>query len=216
MFLRLTLFGVLAAASLLRAGEEERRTFSISVDGKSAGTHTLVIQTKDDKSIVVTAQADVTVRVAVITYRYSFRGTETWKDGKLQQLSTSTNDNGKRHTVTAEATKEGLTVKADGREIQIRGQPWVTTFWKLPTENQRGPNVGLFDADTGKPINAKLEKVGLEKVTALGKAVECVHWKLTGGVAVDLWYDGSDRLIRQESIEEGHRMVLELSRLQRE
>jgi hypothetical protein len=216
MFLRLSLLGAFAAASVLQAGEEERRTFSVSVDGKPAGAHFLIIQINDDKSVVVTAQADVSVRVAVITYKYSFRGSETWKDGKLQQLSTSTNDNGKKHTVTAEATKDGLAVKADGREVQIRGEPWLTTYWKLPAENQRGPEVGLLDADTGKLINAKLEKVGLEKATALGKPVECVHWKLTGGVAVDLWYDGSDRLIRLESVEDGHRTVLELSRLQRE
>jgi Domain of unknown function (DUF6134) len=216
MYPRYTLLAFLFSVAGLQAGEEERRTFAISVDGKSAGTHTLIIQTKDDKSVIVTAQADVTVRVAVIRYTYSFRGTEIWKDGKLHQLSTTTNDNGKKHSVTADATKEGLAVKADGRDTQIRGEPWVTTYWKLPAEKQRGPNVGLLDADTGKLISAKLEKIGIEKVTALGKAVECTHWRLTGGVAVDLWYDGSDRLVRQESIEEGHRTILELTRLLRE
>ena len=82
---------------------------------------------------------------------------------------------------------------------------------------QRGPNVTLFDADTGKLINARMERVGIEKITILGKkGVDCNHYKLTGGVQVDLWYDGTDRMVRQESVEQGHRTILELSRLQRE
>ncbi len=214
--LRLSLLGLLLAVVRVCAAEEERRVFSVSVDGRSAGSHQIVIQTKDDKSVTVTAQANVTVRVALITYKYTFRGSETWKEGKLRQLSTTTNDNGKRHSVSAEATKDGLAVKADGRDVQIRGAPWITTYWRLPPENQRGPNVGLLDADTGKFINAKLEKVGIEKIAIAGKAVECVHWKLTGGVVVDLWFDGADRMIRQESVEDGHRTVLELTRLERE
>ena len=216
MIMRLSLLALFFALAPVAVADEERRTFTVSVDGKPCGSHQIVIHNKDDKSVVVTSQADVTVRVAIITYKYAFRGSETWKDGKLQQLSTSTNDNGKRHSVTADATKDGLAVKADGRDVQIRGEPWVTTYWKLPPENQRGPNVGLLDADTGKLINARLDKVGVEKITIGGKTVECVHWKLTGGVAVDLWYDGADRLIRQELVEQGHRTILELSRLQRE
>jgi hypothetical protein len=188
----------------------------VTVEKKPAGSHEIVIQTLDDNSVVVTARAEIKAPVALITYTYSFRSSEFWKHGRLQQLSTSTNDNGKKHTVSAEATKEGLAVNADGRETLLRGEPWVTTYWKLPPENRRGPNVGLLDADTGKTINARLEKVGVEKIAVLGKTVDCVHWKLTGGAVVDLWYDGSNRLIRQESLEDEHRTVLELAKLQRE
>jgi hypothetical protein len=39
------------------------------------------------------------------------------------------------------------------------------------------------------------------------------HYKLTGKVNVDLWYDGSDRLVRQEWVESGHKTVLELVRV---
>lgn len=201
---------------MVRAGEEERRTYAVTIDRKAAGSHEFVISTKDDKSVVVTAQSDVTVKVAVVKYTFTFRGSETWKDERIVQFSTATNDDGKKHAVVGEATKEGLAVKADGKESQIRGQPWVNTYWRLPPENQRGPNVSLLEADTGKLTHAKLEKVGVEKIAVLGKAVECAHWKLTGGVTVDLWYDGTDRLVRQESLEEGHRMVMELVRLKRD
>ena len=216
MFSRLSLFVLLASGAVLHAGEEERRTFTVKVDNKLAGSHELAIKSREDGSMVVASVSDVTVKIAIITYKYAFRGNEVWKEAKFQQLTSSTNDNGKKHTVVAENNKEGWAVKADGKEFQVKGDPWPTTYWRLPPEDKRGPIVTLLDADTGKLLSAKMEKVGVEKITVLGKSVPCVHYKLTGGVQVDLWFDGADRMVQQESIEQGHRTVLELSRLQRE
>jgi hypothetical protein len=206
---------VVCATSFLRAGGEERRTFSVVVDNKPAGSHEMVVQVRDDGAEVLTSRADVAVKATLFTYKYTYSGVETWKDGRLLKLSTSTNDDGKKHTVAAEATKDGLAMKADGKESLVKGPFWLTSYSKLPSEKQRGPDILLIDADTGKLINARMEKVGVEKMKVLGQAVELNHYRLTGGVKADLWYDGAERLTRQESIEEGHLTVLELTRLLR-
>ncbi|MCE9531427.1 MAG: DUF6134 family protein [Planctomycetes bacterium] len=216
MFKRAFIIWIFASSFAIQAAEDERRTFTVFVDNKPSGTHQIAVKTSDDGTVAVTSQADVVVKVALFTYRFTFRGAETWKGDKLIRLSTATNDNGRKHAVMVETDKDGLTATANGKSFALKGQPWVTGFWKLPPEAQRGPAVVLLDADTGKVINAKLEKVGIEKINLLGKAVECAHYRLSGGVQADLWFDGADRLVRKESIEEGHRTVLELSRLQRE
>ena len=110
---------------------------------------------------------------------------------------------------------DGLAVKADGKETMVKGSVWPTSYWKLPSEKNRGPGIVLIDADTGNLINARMEKVGVEQRTVLGQAVELNHYRLTGGVKADVWYDNADRLTHQESIEDGHLTVLELTRLQR-
>lgn len=216
MALRAAALMLLTFASLAGAGEEEHRTYTVTVGKKICGTNHLVIQKRDDGAVSVVAQADVLVKISIITYRVNYRGAEVWKDDRLQHLTSSTNDNGKKHTVSAEVNKDAIAVKADGKESQVQNDAWVTSYWKLPPEKLRGPNLVLLDAGTGKVVTAKLEKVGVEKITLMGKMTEVVHYRLSGGVQVDLWYDGDDRLVRQESIEEGHRTILELSRLQRE
>jgi hypothetical protein len=213
---RFALFTWLVIIAAAQAGGEERRIFSVTVDRRQGGTNQIVIQTRDDGSTVVNSQADVTVRIALVTYRYSFRGTEVYKEGKLAQLSSTTNDDGKKHSVSGEANKDGLALTADGANVQVKGEPWLTTYWQLPPEGKRGPNVTLLDADTGKLIAAKMEKIGVEKISVLGKGTDCVHYRLTGGVQVDLWYDGADRMVRQEMVEDGHRTIMELSRFQRD
>ncbi len=216
MRFQIAIIVVLCGATFLHAAGEERRTFSILVDNKPAGSHVLLIQSRDDGSEVVTSQADVVVKGLLFTYKYAYRGVETWQGDRLLRLSTTTNDDGKKHSVAAEAAKDGLAMKADGKESLVKGAFWLTSYWKLPSEKQRGPGILLIDADTGNLINARMEKVGAEKMTVLGQTVELNHYRLTGGVKADLWYDGADRLMRQESIEDGHLTVLELSRLQRD
>jgi hypothetical protein len=87
---------------------------------------------------------------------------------------------------------------------------WVSTYWRLPPARFRNQNVPLIDADTGKDLNATLRFVGMENTPVAGQSVQCAHWRITGGVQVDLWYDGYDRLVREESIEDGHKTLLEL------
>ena len=216
MALRAAALILVIFTSVATAGEEERRTYTVTVGKKVCGTHHMAIQSRDDGSVSVVGQADVLVKVGFIIYRVNYRGTEEWKDERLQKVSSNTNDNGKKHAVTAEASKDGIAGKADGKEFQAKSEAWTTSYWKLPPEKQRGPSLTLLDVGTGKLINAKLEKVGVEKLNLMGNMAEVVHYRLSGGVQVELWYDGNERLVRQESIEEGHRTVLELSKLQRE
>jgi hypothetical protein len=215
MIARSSILVLLVSAAIAQAGDEERRTYSVAVDKKPAGSHQIVIQTRDDGTQVVNCQADVTVRVFLITFRYSFRSTETYKNGQLVQMSSNTNDDGKKHSVSIEANDQGLAMKADGKDILLKGNYWTTTYWKLPPEKQRGPNIAILDADTGKVTNAKFDKVGAEKLTIAGQAIDCTHYRLSGNVKADLWFDGNERMVRQDSVEDGHRTVLELTGSQR-
>ena len=209
-----TVTTVLLLAAPGFSAELERRTFNIFVDGKVQGSSVMEIQAKDDGTTVLTATSKVDVKI-IIHYTFSFRGTEVWKEAKLLHMTTSTNDNGKKLAVSLERKPDGFSVTANGKASVVKGELWPTTYWKLPP----GPmpaDLALIDSDTGKIIPVKMEKVATEKLTVAGQTVNSNHYHLTGGLKVDLWYDGNDRLLRQEMVDQGHKIVLELSRLQRE
>src|SRR5262249_12721149 len=96
-----------------------------------------------------------------------------------------------------------------------RSDVWTTSYWRLPDGERTDRDIALLDADTAKEIAAKLDYVETKPITVAGQTVQCAHYRLRGGVQVDLWYDGKDRLVRQESIEEGHRTVLDLTSVRR-
>jgi hypothetical protein len=214
----LVLGGLLAAGAGQRAAadETEVRQFAIQVDGKNAGQFLMTITKRDGGVESMSGQASVSVRVLFKTYTYSYDGTEHWKGGRLQQLDSSSNDDGKRYTVRAVAEGNGLSVTVNGQVRTAKPDVWPTTHWKLPPSEYHNKAVPLLDADTGKEMAGHLQYVGVQQLTVGGRAQNCYHFRVTGGpYPVDLWYDGAHRLVREEFTVEGHRTAFLLSGLRR-
>jgi hypothetical protein len=175
----------------------------------------MTITAQDDGTVTMSGQARINLRVLLVTYRYSYAGTEVWKGGKLQQLQSRTNDNGKQFDVTAQADQNGLRVRVNNQEGRAPADAWLTTYWRLPEPNARQGNKTLLDADTGRVLNATLQYVGATQLSVAGAVQNCAHYRLSGQVQVDLWYDANARLVRQEWVEDNHKAVLDLARAQR-
>ena len=117
--------------------------------------------------------------------------------------------------MTAASDANSLRVKVNGQDKMSRADVWLTSYWHLPLASQRNGAVPLLDADTGRDINATLQYVGVGPVTFAGQAQNYARYRLTGGVQVELWYDATERPVRQEWVEDGHKSVLELVRVRR-
>ena len=191
------------------------RDFHVWVDGKHSGTYRMTITKQDDGSLAMSSQAEIKVKKAFITvYRYSYTGVEVWKDGRLQSLKSSCNDDGKESTVHATFDGKQVHVQANGQETNLRPDIWLTPFWSLPDPKQRQGAVPILDADTGKELAGRIQHMGTATVNAAGQAIACSHYRVTTG-AHDVWYDSSERMVRQEWVEDGHRTILILARVQR-
>jgi hypothetical protein len=206
----------LTASAPAAAAESEVREFTIHVDGKHAGYYQMTITSQGDGVSVMSGKADVRLSVLLHTYIYHYDGTEVWKHGRLHGLRSSCNDDGKRYQVTAERAGEGLRVHVNGREHHTPGDAWTTSYWRLPEARQRNHPVPLLEADTGKEINGHLHYVGSEDMVVGGQRQPCVHYRVTGTPSpVDLWYDGKERLVRQDYVEDGHRTILQVTSIRR-
>src|SRR5262249_29514009 len=84
---------ILAAGPAPRAAETESRDYAVLVDGQHAGKANMTIQRQDDGTTTVSCETDVRVTVALVKkYRYTYRGPEVWKDGRLQRLDSTCDD----------------------------------------------------------------------------------------------------------------------------
>jgi Domain of unknown function (DUF6134) len=208
------LFSAFFLTGAVLAQDVETREFRVFIDGEIAGRHRMTIATNGDGSTSMHAAADVKVKKFGITvYSYTYSGAETWKAGHLQRLDSKANDNGKAFDVAIQSAEGGLQVTVNGQTRRANADAWLTTYGQAPPVRFRNQGIPLLDADTGKDIAATLQYLGVAPVTIAGQAVNCNQYVLNGGVKIKLWYDGSDRLVREESIEDGHTMILELTRL---
>ena len=206
---------LLFALPTARAGDPEQRLFTVRVDGKPAGEYRMAIRTGDDGAEVMTGSAAVHVKHLLGQYRYSYEGTEVWKDGRLQLLDAVSDDDGKRATVHAAVEATGMRVVVNGQSRTARPDAWTTTYWRLPPAGVRGPALALLDVDTGESLTARLEVVGPTRLMVAGRPLDCTRYRVTGQAQAELWYDAQGRLVRQETVEDGHKTVLELREVRR-
>ena len=207
---------VAVAVSSVRAADKETRTFSVMVNGKQAGQYQLVIQSQDDGMQTVSAESTVQSQQTTGWYLYGFRGKEIWKNGRLQKLEAASTDAGKKRVVQATATPQHLRVLVNGQRSDAPSEVWTTSFWSLPAESQRDAALPLLDVNSGKVVQAQLNKVAVEKLNVVGQPLECAHYRVKGeGLQADVWYDGADHMVRLETTAEGHKQVLELSKVTR-
>jgi hypothetical protein len=206
----------LATAGIAHAAPppQETRVFRVNVDQKPAGEYRMDIRQEGDNA-TMTATADVKVRIFLASYVYTYRGSEVWKGDRLARFDSNTVDDKKHLSVTAWAEGTALNVRANGQERLASPDVWVTTYWRLPAAKFRNQNVFLLDGDTGRDLAATLRFVGMENTPVAGQMVQCAHWRVAGAMQAELWYDGYDRLVRQETIEDGHKTVLDLIQVRR-
>jgi hypothetical protein len=208
------LLGILATGTG-RAADIETRDFQVTVAGKHAGEVHMTIHRQDNGVIQMRCDTDIHVHM-VVRYKFIYRGHETWKDGRLQRLDSNTDDNGKRYIVSAVAEETGLRIRVNNVERIARPDIWLTSYWCLPEPKVRDAVLAIIDADNGKDLSGKLQFIANEKHTIAGQQVALNHYRLVGpSLNVDLWFDGSERLVRQEWVEQGHRTILELLRVRR-
>ena len=213
----LVCLGLLAVASgsVRAAAVAETRDFTVLVDGKRVGEAHMTITKQEDGTLTMKCDTDISVTFLLVTYKYTYRGYEVWKDGKLARFNSWCNDNGTSYVVAAIADGDKLKVRVNKQERTIRDDVWLTSYWSQPDTKRLNQTLPLLDADSGVDLEGKFQFLATESRGIAGQTVNVNHFRLSGKVNVDLWYDGSGRLVRREWIEEGHRTVIELNRLRR-
>jgi hypothetical protein len=193
------------------AADVEGRDFAVRVDGKPAGTYQMTITRLDDGTAKLSAQSRVRVTVlGVPVYNYTYRGEEVWKADKLQQFHCAGEEKGIPFNVSAAVQPDGLHLNINGQTFTTNPDVWLTSYWQLPDPGRYNRPIVLMGCDNGRLVATNLESIGLEPLRVAGQDVNCMHFRVTNVVPVDLWYDAQRRLVRQESTSDGHHTLIEL------
>jgi hypothetical protein len=191
--------------------EQQTRKFSILIDGTSRGDSTT--QYRSGNGTVWThSEGKIRINYLVYRYNYSSTGTEVWKDGRLTAVDNTADYNGTQYIVKVIATPRGLQVTTNGAVSIVSPEIWDTSYSFLPERLARAEatRVLLLDSDQGRKLIGTLQFLGEEKVSGADVEIPCTHYRITGDVHVDLWFDASRRLVRQVSKESGHKVRFEL------
>ena len=167
------------------------RVFDIMRQGSKIGTDTFDIARQGDTTNVKVT-THIVVKIAFITaYRYEHSETGTWKGMQLVSFKSTTDDNGKDHTIRATQSGNKISLNVDGETSTAPKATQPASLWGVDVAKQ--PQ--MFDPGNGKRMAVQVEDLGPETVALNGVPRQLEHVKLSGAFPRDVWFD-EDGLVK--------------------
>jgi hypothetical protein len=149
------------------------------------GRHILTFAPDGDTLTVQVAVDAVVTLLSIPIVRYKHRATETWHGGTLVRVSAATDKNGDHEWVNAQRAGTALVVSGSKTARYIAPEnALATSYW-----NKRlldGPMISMED---GVLLHPKVDALPAEPIAAAAGRITAEHFKLTGPLNVELWYD---------------------------
>ena len=207
---------VWVSAKTPTAQTDEVRQYEVTVKNELVGSATVRISSAPDATTTTTTiDTSVLARFFLYKYRYEFHGSETWLGDQLVKFDGKVNDNGKVLHVEGVVDRQGSIISIDGK--QSRQGLWLAmtmNYWRVPSTNASASgSFSIIEPDTGLVHTVKLQDIGPDRVVVDGREVECRHCRISGDASAELWFDASDRLVRQQTVEQGYLTELRLARI---
>lgn len=181
-------------AEVLGVPEDRVTAFTVLRDGDEIGTHVLTFES-DTSGLKVSVATDIEVTLPLIpipVYRFTHRGEELWREGRLVKLDSTTDDDGTDHRLSVAATADSLHVVSDKGAHASPSDIIPASLWNPELRRQ----IVLLNTLDGTEMEVSIQSLGEEMISARGVTQRADHVKLTGGLERDLWYTKQGVLVR--------------------
>jgi hypothetical protein len=191
-----------AAAETPPAATKTHQSYDIIREGSTIGVNTVDVERRGDTTQVKIGTKILVKVMFIEAYRFDHDSTEVWKSGQLVSFNSETNDNGTKHKVTATPGTDKLDILADGKHIEAPLTLRPASFWDRSFDQQKE----LFDPQNGKRLAVQIKDLGDEKITVHDAQRQARHYKISGDLSRDVWYDG-DTLVRLKLLGSDHSVI---------
>lgn len=161
------------------------RRFRVERGGSDIGTHTVSVMRDGDG---VRAQTVIAIAVKILgitAYRYELDYTETYRNGVLQSLVGTSNDDGERGFVRASRDGDILRIEGSGYTGDAPGNAVPTSYWRRQGLN----STPWISTQSGLLLNVGVNEIASTAQMPAGSRV----WRAAdqADYSVDLWYDSA-------------------------
>lgn len=179
-----------ADSTFLSVPKSGSSNFKVVRNGKVLGHHRFEFITHRQR-LEVKVTAGIEYRLfSIPLYTHSHLATEVWQNGRLISMKATTDDNGERLVLSVRVLKNALLIdSSEGRE-KVPGTTLPASFWSAAMLNSET----LFSTLRGGILPIEVEYIGDEVIEVKGEPRLTKHYRLTGGVERDLWFDSSDNM----------------------
>jgi hypothetical protein len=160
--------------------------FQVFLDEKPIGEHSFQIaETGGNTRVTSRASFDIDV-LFFRAYRYRHDSREVFRNGCLQEIRATTNDNGRQYHVEGRAVGEQFRVKHQDGSEQALGCLMTFAYWDRSFLEQDR----LLNAQTGEVESVRVHRKGGDRARVADRLLPATRYALsTDRVTIDLWYN---------------------------
>lgn len=166
--------------------------FDITRNGDKFGRHILTFHREGDRMRV---ESDVLLRAGIgplTLFEYKLLATETYAYGVLQSVAAKTLNNGRWHSMAANAGEGGLFVKGEKFSGVVRGVVSPSSHWNVAEMRQQT----MLELETGKPMPITVTDLGMDRVRTAKGEISARRFRVKSDIVADFWYDDQNRWVR--------------------
>lgn len=149
--------------------------FDVIRKGKDIGDHSYAF-TGSPGAYSVKVTTDIAVKIPLLrinAYEFKQQSTETWSGGQMTAISSATNDDGTAH------------------ELNQPGKGLLpASLWNDEIVKSRK----LLNTIDGRIMSVKVTDLGIQAVPVRGGQVNAHHYRISGDLDRDIWYDDDGNL----------------------
>jgi len=182
--------GLLSTPALANAPSD--LSYTVLRNGDPIGTHAYTFREKG-AGLVVDINTDIKVKMAFLTvYRFEHQAREEWHRGKMVSTTSVTNDDGKNHKLKVSFGGTDLKINGDGKKSVAAYGSMPASLWNPDTVK----NAHLLNTLDGRMMTVKVDDLGSEPVKVKGREVAAQHYRLSGDLERELWFDAKGSLVQ--------------------
>ena len=186
------------------SGQQEFR-FRVLLDDDEIGTHHFRVRREAGEEIVE-IDAEFKVKfIGITVYSYVHANRELWRDGCLQRIESSTDDNGDAFKVDGRDEGERFQLSTqDGERELAAGCVMSFAYWNPAFLKQDR----LINTQDGEYLDVEVSPPVLEQREVRGEMQPSWRYSLEAGpLKLDLWYSTNDEWLALESEAQGGRTL---------
>jgi hypothetical protein len=158
--------------------------FTVERDGALFGTHGLQFSGSAEE-LTVEIAIDLKVDFGPITlFRYTHRNRESWQNGRLARLETTTDDDGEAFRVIGSALPEGFRLQQGEATGPLPTDILPTSYWHRAALDRSL----WLDTQTGRLRKISVQYLGDETITVADSPEKASRYRVSGDLEMDLWY----------------------------
>ncbi len=183
--------------------------FDVFLNDKQIGEHSFIVkQVGNVEQVDISATFDVKI-LFFTAYKYRHTNTEIWQGECLQNISSSTDDNGKNFKIDGKQVNDeqgnsDFVLTINDKRDNIKGCVNTFSYWNKAILTQ----TSLLNAQTGEYQAVKIDTLPSEDIIINNRLILASRHRLqTDKFAIELWYSPDGKWLALRSTNENGKIL---------